>query len=353
MAVQGAHLTSTITAEDGAPSIFQVLAEESLVHTLQPTLKHLLRILAERNPHRYGFLYRYSEEVYLSLQLILENYYLKHHSASFSENFYGLKRSVIQQNGVDTSFHELPQSQCYRSLLFLVLVPYLKNKCDAYYEHLSATSEAGGRNDIKNNKYLNIKKLLCQAFLGAYPILHAAWETTMLAYQLAYIFGKSRFHTPFLKWAGVILQNLTEQDMAHQSTQAWSFQNKNWKEGFSQISSWLLNGLAIMLSMGLSVGVFFLQFLEWWYASDQKTRSITALPNPPPPQPFSTNRGTVLHTLCPLCQRVRTNDTVLAVSGFVFCYSCISKYISDNFCCPITKYPATHDHLVRLYLPDT
>lgn len=58
----------------------------------------------------------------------------------------------------------------------------------------------------------------------------------------------------------------------------------SWRENIFQIGSWFMNGLAITLSMGLSVGVFFLQFLEWWYASDQKTRSLTALPNPPPPQ---------------------------------------------------------------------
>jgi len=44
MAVQGAHLTSTVSHEDDTPSIFEVLAQESLVHTLRPTLHHLLRV---------------------------------------------------------------------------------------------------------------------------------------------------------------------------------------------------------------------------------------------------------------------------------------------------------------------
>ena len=48
--------------------------------------------------------------------------------------------------------------------------------------------------------------------------------------------------------------------------------------------------MAVTLSSSLSVGVFFLQFLEWWYASDQNVVSLTALPVPAPPKV----RGVVL-----------------------------------------------------------
>jgi peroxin-12 len=41
---------------------------------------------------------------------------------------------------------------------------------------------------------------------------------------------------------------------------------------------------AITLSTGLSVGVFFLQFLDWWYVSDTNAPSLLALPIPDPPQ---------------------------------------------------------------------
>lgn len=71
-----------------------------------------------------------------------------------------------------------------------------------------------------------MKRLLCQAFLGAYPVLHVIWEATMFGYQMAYIFGKSRYHTPFLKWAGVILQNISEQDTTQNKIIQWSFHNK-------------------------------------------------------------------------------------------------------------------------------
>ena len=41
---------------------------------------------------------------------------------------------------------------------------------------------------------------------------------------------------------------------------------------------------ALGVSTSLSVSVFFLQFLEWWYASNANVGSLTSLPTPPPPK---------------------------------------------------------------------
>lgn len=45
-----------------------------------------------------------------------------------------------------------------------------------------------------------------------------------------------------------------------------------------------VGSVALALTSSLSVGVFFLQFLDWWYSSDQQAASLTALPAPDPPQ---------------------------------------------------------------------
>jgi len=52
---------------------------------------------------------------------------------------------------------------------------------------------------------------------------------------------------------------------------------------------------------------------------------------------------------CPICGGERRNETALSVSGFVFCYECISKYLKQHGVCPITKLPAKSSNLVRLY----
>ena len=73
----------------------------------------------------------------------------------------------------------------------------------------------------------HLKKRLCRAFLAVYPILHMVWESTMLGCQLAYVFEKSRVHSPFLRWAGVILQNLTEEDLQGEvNAEPFNLQNK-------------------------------------------------------------------------------------------------------------------------------
>ena len=52
-AERGAHLTSTVsTAEDGqtGPSIFEVLAQENLMTSLRPAIKHVTRVCGVTMP---------------------------------------------------------------------------------------------------------------------------------------------------------------------------------------------------------------------------------------------------------------------------------------------------------------
>uniref|UniRef100_A0A0N4ZQ24 Peroxisome assembly protein 12 n=1 Tax=Parastrongyloides trichosuri TaxID=131310 RepID=A0A0N4ZQ24_PARTI len=53
---------------------------------------------------------------------------------------------------------------------------------------------------------------------------------------------------------------------------------------------------------------------------------------------------------CPLCLKKRENDTVLSVSGYIFCFKCIHNYVKKYGLCPVTSTPATLNELVRLYM---
>lgn len=138
---------------------------------------------------------------------------------------------------------------------------------------------------------------------------------------------------------------------------------------------WLMSqaarGVALSLSTSLSVGVFFLQFLEWWYSSDNQNavKTLTSLPTPPPPfhlqqyqnghdsPPDSANHSEETQPFdnknCPLCLRLRINATVLSTSGFVFCYRCIYTYVKANSRCPLTGYPTELQHLIKIYSPES
>jgi peroxin-12 len=53
--------------------------------------------------------------------------------------------------------------------------------------------------------------------------------------------------------------------------------------------------------------------------------------------------------LCPLCTNKRTNACVLDVSGFVFCYPCILKFVREHRRCPLTHLPCDTKSIVRIY----
>ncbi|CDP02836.1 unnamed protein product [Coffea canephora] len=75
---------------------------------------------------------------------------------------------------------------------------------------------------------------------------------------------------------------------------------------------------------------FFFKMMEGWYQSAEERMSApTVYPPPPPsPPPKVAKEGIPLppdRMLCPLRSQKCVNPSAVAVSGFVFCYSCIFK----------------------------
>lgn len=82
-------------------------------------------------------------------------------------------------------------------------------------------------------------------------------------------------------------------------------------------------------------------------------KSLTSLPTPPPPLHLEDQDAAVTPSkVCPLCRKVRSNDTALATSGYVFCYRCIYTYVKTNHRCPLTGYPSELQHLIKIYSPE-
>ncbi|XP_030041797.1 peroxisome assembly protein 12 [Microcaecilia unicolor] len=358
MAEHAAHLT-TASLSDERPSIFEVIAQDSLMIAVRPALQHIAKILAESNPQRYGTLWRWFDEIYSLLNLVLQQHFLAKTSASFSENFYSLKRIVLGNHEGPHSLANvgLPKGNHWRSLLFLVLIPYLKVKLEKLVSRLRE------EDDYSIQLPASPWKRFYKAFLAAYPFVNMAWEGWFLSQQLRYILGKAQHHSPLLTLAGVRLVRLTAEDIqameqrvastAASQQSAHSLNNK-----LKRAVKRALGGVALSLSTGLSVGVFFLQFLEWWYSSEnQETiKSLSALPLPPPPIHFDQETYSPLlpklKTVCPLCRKIRANDTALSTSGYVFCYRCTYYYVKHHQRCPVTGYPTELQHLVKLYSPE-
>ncbi|XP_059203036.1 peroxisome assembly protein 12 [Centropristis striata] len=364
MAEVGAHLTSTTGNE--LPSIFELLAQESLMEAVKPALRHAIKVLAESNPSRFGFLWRRFDELYLLLDLLLQNHFLSHCSASFSENFYGLKR-VPGGRGLPVRLGLYRKSH-WRSLLLLCLVPYLRAKLEA------TLAKQRDEEDFSIRLAQSRSQRLYRAAVAAYPYVSSAWQAWVFCQQLLFVFGVAKTHNPLLWLARVRLARLTVQDI--REMELMSSKTDNPAGGSLLQRAWCLmsqaaRGVAMSLSTSLSVGVFFLQFLEWWYSSENQStvKTLTSQPAPPPPlhlqqeqngrdsPSISANRSkdTVAgsdNRHCPLCRRTRTNATVLSTSGFVFCYRCIYTYVKANRRCPVTGYPSEPQHLIKIYSPE-
>ncbi|XP_074643302.1 peroxisome assembly protein 12-like isoform X2 [Tubulanus polymorphus] len=302
MAEFGAHITSSRSSVTSKPSIFEVLAQENLTAALRPAIKHVLKVLADKNPARFLNLYRFADEIHLFINIILEHVYLKKFGASFAEEFYSLRRETkLTQSQTQPSV--LPTNTRIKSLIFLAVFPYLKMKCNNLYERL--LYETQNLNQQIGNKSLH--KKLCLAYVSVYPYIHSLFEASMFICQLLYIFGKLDYHSLFLPLAGVRL--------------VWQKPKMN-------------NEMDQVKHNETAVG--------------DKVHNIAALPIPPAPNKDEYLKD-IPNTNCPLCHRTRTNDTALTVSGYVFCYPCIYKYVSSHHRCPVTNYPATAKSLIRLY----
>lgn len=167
-----------------------------------------LQVLAESNPGRLGWLWRWFDEAYAVLDLLLQQHYLATCSASFSENFYSLKRVPLRgRQRPAPAAAGLPKKQHWRSLLLLVLVPYLKGKLERLVASLREEDE------YSIHPPSSSWKRFYRAFLAAYPFVLMSWEGWFLVQQLCYILGKAQHHSPLLRLAGVRLVRLTAEDI--------------------------------------------------------------------------------------------------------------------------------------------
>ena len=286
MAEFAAHLNQGTT--NANPTIFEIVAEESMASVLRPAVSYALKVLASSNPDKWGWIWRLGDELYLCLDYIVQNHYLKHFGGSISEHFYGLKR--VSSIGTGQNEEGLSSSRKYLSLIMLVAVPYAKLKLDQLFERAredNLNENLASYSPRKRSYFLHLKRI----FVYVYPFLHFTWETVFLSYYLLYIFKFSGVHSPLLHVIGVSLQRLTRQDiLAHsvQNNDISVFSGKTMAERISGIPRSFGHLLVSVLANGLPVVVFFLKFIDWWYSSDNKrvVQSVTQLPIPvPPPQP--------------------------------------------------------------------
>lgn len=379
------------TFDDGKPSLFEVLSEQQLNSLLPPTLRYLLTVATQRHPRYLLRVLNSFDELYALFMLLVERHYLRTRGGSFTEHFYGLKREKALRGEIPRASLAAPHlvrdtlklttADVWRNLAVLVAVPYFKRRLDESYEVNAPRALLGAAytrlpdNPTFRDRCLHYYRWFLRSL---YPGVNAAYYFAMLAFNLAYLFDRTKYHNPFMWLIGTRLRRMTRAD--HQAIESLTSQSKaNSSAGPRSIFSPSILGSRALssLSMLLPMSIFALKFLEWWHQSDfarQLSRKATEHIDLPPPLlsspksrstfeksvdeananeananesgethddeitardapiatpsllPILVVRAPQDSSACPICQDVIVTPAACQ-TGIVFCYSCIHKWL--------------------------
>jgi peroxin-12 len=369
--------------DDQKPSLFELLSEHQLSALLPPTLRYLLTVLTHRYPRHLLRVLNSFDELYALAALVVERHYLLTRGGSFTEHFYGLKReralaaeiprASAAAPGVVRDALRLSKGDVWRNLAVIVGVPYLKRKLDEAFEVDAPRAMLGAaynRPPAPGAPWRERVVYWWRWFLRrVYPSVNAGYYLALLAFNLAYLFDNSKYHSPFLWLIGTRIRRMNAAD--YKAIEA--LEQKVAQRGARRtIGARMLGGLSLVLP----TSIFALKFLEWWYASDfakqlsRKAAESLDLPPPvvtgltegkkaPPKEksaeeeeeiddeekerravekaPIAASSLLPIYTVpapedseqCPICEGEITTPAACQ-TGVIYCYTCIHKWLTGT-----------------------
>ncbi|KZT71595.1 hypothetical protein DAEQUDRAFT_665922 [Daedalea quercina L-15889] len=358
------------------PTLFELVAQEQLRDLLQPALKYVLSVFAQRYPRYLLRVVNRHEEFYALLMFFVERHYLRKHGASFSENFYGLKRRRRPLFETERAKAAVPgvlpeerlrDREVWRSLIFLVGLPYLRTKAQEYYEDLGGGIQSEVIEESlasRQARALSEEVRVCPSVVCSYttagrlrrmykavfPLLNATFEAWLLVHNIAYLFDQTPYYRPWLSWIGVDLRRVSIDDLVAQQAMKPKLDPARSQGALRSLRRLLVSSPRLLLdslNVILPTAIFFVKFLEWWYSPSSPARALAGAPLgpavPPPslarPHPQGIPVDGVAYGGCALCGEGLANATALP-SGYVFCYRCAYEYVQRHGRCPVTLLPA-------------
>lgn len=296
------------------PSIFELLACDRLKDGLREAFRYLLESLNQHENFRRLPLPPPDETVLL-LDLLIEYNHLKAYKASYSENLYRLVRHKGRSDGVI--------QQVLPSLICLAIIPYLRRKLDNYFEELNY-KETRTADELRR--------------IRIYRLITKSSSFLSLICLLRYAGGRSNQHDALSILFGINLIGLEDEETLEDISQ----------QTLGQLAS---KTIADFMGKTLTMGSYLIQFLDYWNTHSNSTPLFSAGQQTPEPP----NKVELAYTddrsssICLICEHVRQNECALSNTGYVFCYSCIYRYVKSRHRCPITGNPATVDNIVKLF----
>lgn len=245
--------------------------------------------LANVNPTKFGWIYRYYDEIYLCLNGAIQQHYLRTYGGSLAEIFYSLTRSRV-------SIDRFTKRDRFISFVCIVLLPYVRSKIANMIQRWQDERENGTTTAVDP---VTAKQ---RAFaINAYRSWSTITDCLQLVQFIMYLANLSKSHSIANRVIGVQLKY-----MPPEMNMRWT-----WSDLFSGNfrNPAIFTGL---LFRSLELSAFFLQFVQWWQ-NESTHGSLTKLPSPEAPAP---NAGESRYgNLCPICLQTWKIPTANRISG--------------------------------------
>lgn len=383
------------------PSFFEAYAAAHLSSALRPAFRFVLEVLSVRHPALIRISTR-ADDIFTALLLVLETSQLRTDAALLAESFYSLRRTTATSFKQHSSSAEpLSGRQVLLSVAIAVLVPHVRATldnwhstatggaaaelfADGYTPGLGVAAEANDEpqfaqqtthscpsrvtcmSDVFVIALSEMKRLLRalrrvfsspsarELALTWYPRVSALFESTDLAFNLLYLFGRTRFFSLSLAMQRLILRRSSPSELMQSSMESTSFfPPDETRIDIPRMLAATSERLLMVCRASFFAGIFAFRFLQYYYAAEASAPRETG-PTIPPPEPLLPAAGVdrelaMAHGKCPLCHHNRVNPTACATSGYVYCYLCILRHIQEREKCPVTAAPTGVQDLVRIY----
>ncbi|XP_021738041.1 peroxisome biogenesis protein 12 isoform X2 [Chenopodium quinoa] len=354
------------------PTFFEMAAAQQLPSSLRAALTYSIGVMALRRPILHKVL-DYENEFFALLMLVLETHSMRTTDASFSESLYGLRRRTVKLKLKKDALHSsstdgiqlsgIEKHQRVLSVVFLVVLPYFKSKLHSIYSRERETAVRAslwgpGDESFDDADYLDVAES---------PVDQTRTSDQDLSSRERILQGAKKIIAACYPWIhtgheGIQVGRATGQELMDASSRISRMRSRERERlrgppWLKKLQGALLSCMYAALDYsqtGLIAAVFVFKMMEWWYQSAEERMSAPTIypPPPPPPAPKAAKEGIPLpsdRTVCPLCSERRANPSVVTVSGFVFCYGCIFKYVSQYKLCPVTLIPAEVEDIRRLF----
>lgn len=315
---------------------------------------------------------RYQAELEMVVHYSIERHYLLSSANSLlSESLYGLRRSKISGNG---SISPMNKSDGIRAALILSIWPFLKSRLDNCYEYERSKRDDEQANANEDRPIVSqIFEKNRSMFIYLYPFLHLSHDGVKLAYQFAYLIGKSVHFDPTLHALGLVVRRITKQDIDNSD-------RAQQKRVMPPLENQIPQHIVTRLKKAAAVGIASALMVGWLEnfrqelirsrrrlvlnnespigssSGDYKASEVVVPPPPTPRPPLNDAEERIEpprnKTLCPICLQKRVNP-VASSSGNVFCYKCLVMHIREKGPkCPVTSVQCERSQIVQLYEPN-